>query len=325
MRWPRSGGVIAEEGIDCGWLHSGSLMVATSAPQVARLHEGVERRRRFGMDEDDLRLLEPPEIAERVRVAGSARRIVHTALRSPRPGAAGARAGDVACERRGVIIYERTTAESIEPGRVRCATGTLRAGSVLRATEAYTVQQPGQRRLFMPLYSLMIATEPLPAGGLGRARLGRPRDRLRPAPPVLLRPAHPRRPHRHRRARRALPAGLADRRGLRAQRRRARAPRAHDRGALPGGGGRRDHASLGRPARRAARLVLLGLLRPGHGLRLGRRLHRARRRHEQRARAARSPISCCGETPTSSRCRGSGTRARAGSPSRCASWPRARS
>jgi glycine/D-amino acid oxidase-like deaminating enzyme len=39
----------------------------------------------------------------------------------------------------------------------------LRAGSVLRATEAFTVQQPGQRRLFMPLYSLMIATEPLPA------------------------------------------------------------------------------------------------------------------------------------------------------------------
>ena len=34
---------------------------------------------------------------------------------------------------------------------------------MLRATEAFTVQQPGERRLFMPLYSLMIATEPLPA------------------------------------------------------------------------------------------------------------------------------------------------------------------
>ena len=32
---------IADEGIDCGWLHSGSLLVATSAPQVARLHEAV--------------------------------------------------------------------------------------------------------------------------------------------------------------------------------------------------------------------------------------------------------------------------------------------
>jgi glycine/D-amino acid oxidase-like deaminating enzyme len=32
---------------------------------------------------------------------------------------------------------------------------------VLRCTEAFTVQLPGQRRRFLPLYSLMIATEPL--------------------------------------------------------------------------------------------------------------------------------------------------------------------
>jgi glycine/D-amino acid oxidase-like deaminating enzyme len=69
----------------------------------------------------------------------------------------------VACERHGVTIYERTTAEAIEPGRVRCAGGVVRADSVVRATEAFTVEQPGERRLFMPLYSLMIATEPLPA------------------------------------------------------------------------------------------------------------------------------------------------------------------
>jgi len=155
------GRVIAEEGIECGWLHGGSLLVATSAPQVARLHESVERRRAFGMGEDDLRLLEPPEIYQRVRVRGA-----RAASFTPHCGrldpARLARGLALACERRGVVIYEGTTAESIEPGRVRCATGTLLAGSVLRATEAYTVQQPGQRRLFMPLYSLMIATEPLP-------------------------------------------------------------------------------------------------------------------------------------------------------------------
>ena len=155
------GRVIAEEGIECGWLHGGSLLVATSAPQVARLHTAVERRRAFGIGEDDLRLLEPPEIYQRLRVRGA-----RAASFTPHCGrldpARLARGLALACERRGVVIYEGTTAESIEPGRVRCATGTLLAGSVLRATEAYTVQQPGQRRLFMPLYSLMIATEPLP-------------------------------------------------------------------------------------------------------------------------------------------------------------------
>jgi len=156
------GGVIGDEGIDCGWLHGGSLLVATSAPQVARLHEAVERRRTFGMGEDDLRLLEPSEIYQRVRVRG-ARAASYTPHCGRVDPARLARGLAVACERRGVVIYEGTAAHAIEPGVVRCAGGDLRAGSVLRATEAFTVQQPGQRRLFMPLYSLMIATEPLPA------------------------------------------------------------------------------------------------------------------------------------------------------------------
>ena len=156
------GRVIADEGIDCGWLHGGSLLVATSAPQVARLHEGVERRRAFGVGEEDLRLLEPSEIYQRVRVRG-ARAASYTPHCGRVDPARLARGLALACERRGVVIYEGTAATSIEPGRVRCASGTLRAPAVLRATEAFTVQQSGQRRLFMPLYSLMIATEPLPS------------------------------------------------------------------------------------------------------------------------------------------------------------------
>jgi glycine/D-amino acid oxidase-like deaminating enzyme len=156
------GRVIAEEGIECGWLHSGSLLVATSAPQVARLHEAVERRRAFGMGEDDLRLLGPAELAQRLRVRGA-----RAASFTPHCGrvdpARLARGLALACERRGVVIYEGSEAETIEPGHVRCSHGSLRADSVLRATEAFTVQQRGERRRFMPLYSLMIATEPLPA------------------------------------------------------------------------------------------------------------------------------------------------------------------
>jgi glycine/D-amino acid oxidase-like deaminating enzyme len=156
------GNAIATEAIDCGWLHSGSLMVATSAPQVGRLHEGIARRRSFGVDENDLRLLEPAELERRVRVSGA-----RAASFTPHCGrvdpARLARGLAVACERRGVTIYERTAAETIESGRVRCANGVLRADSVLRATEAFTVQQRGERRRFMPLYSLMVATEPLPA------------------------------------------------------------------------------------------------------------------------------------------------------------------
>jgi glycine/D-amino acid oxidase-like deaminating enzyme len=113
------------------------------------------------MGEDDLRLLEPPELDERLRVSGA-----RAASFTPHCGrvdpARLARGLARACEHRGVTIYERTAADAIEPGRVVCAGGVVRAASVLRATEAFTVQQRGERRRFMPLYSLMVATEPLP-------------------------------------------------------------------------------------------------------------------------------------------------------------------
>ena len=37
----------------------------------------------------------------------------------------------------------------------------MRASVVVRATEAYTTRLPGSRRVVLPIYSLMIATEPL--------------------------------------------------------------------------------------------------------------------------------------------------------------------
>ena len=70
---------------------------------------------------------------------------------------------------RGAHIFEGTEALSLEPARgshrARVVTdhGTVRATYVVRATEGYTTQFPGSRRDVAPLYSLMIATEPLPA------------------------------------------------------------------------------------------------------------------------------------------------------------------
>ena len=65
----------------------------------------------------------------------------------------------------------------LAPGRVVTAAGTVRARNVVRATEGYTPRLPGYRRAVAPVYSLMIATEPLPAatwdkiGLAGRADL----------------------------------------------------------------------------------------------------------------------------------------------------------
>jgi glycine/D-amino acid oxidase-like deaminating enzyme len=155
------GDVVAAEGIECGYVRAGDVMVATSPPQRARCESGVRAWRELGATEDDIRLLDAAETAEHVRVAGclASSYTPHCARIDPARLVRGLAA---ACERAGVTIHERTEATAIEPGRVVTAHGTVRAPVVLRATEAYTTALPGESLRYLPLYSLMVATEPLP-------------------------------------------------------------------------------------------------------------------------------------------------------------------
>jgi glycine/D-amino acid oxidase-like deaminating enzyme len=59
------------------------------------------------------------------------------------------------------------------PGAILTTHGTVRAEIVVRATEGYTPSLRGERRRFIPLYSLMIATEPLPAAAWDQIGLRR--------------------------------------------------------------------------------------------------------------------------------------------------------
>jgi glycine/D-amino acid oxidase-like deaminating enzyme len=58
-------------------------------------------------------------------------------------------------------IYEQTEVVGIEPHRVRTRHGTVTADVVVRATEGYTPLLAGHRRVVAPVYSLVVATEPL--------------------------------------------------------------------------------------------------------------------------------------------------------------------
>ncbi len=70
-------------------------------------------------------------------------------------------------ERRGVRLFEQSPVTRIEPGRVVTADGTVRAETILRATEGYTPTLAGEQRTVVPVYSLVLATEPLPAVDVG--------------------------------------------------------------------------------------------------------------------------------------------------------------
>ena len=154
------GRVAAAEGIDCGFARGGAVRVARNQPQARRQREEVAHHRALGFTPDEIRLLDAAEATGLVNATGVLSGI-HL-----RPGAAVdpgrlVRGLADAAERGGVQIAEQTRARSIGDHDVVTDRGTVRARSVVRATEAYTRDLPGARRDLLPVYSLMVATEPL--------------------------------------------------------------------------------------------------------------------------------------------------------------------
>jgi glycine/D-amino acid oxidase-like deaminating enzyme len=123
--------------------------------------------RSFGFGDDDYRWLDAAEAAGEIAARGvlGAAWTPHCASVHP---ALLARGLAEAVERRGAPIHERSAVLAIEPGApgrrpaAVTAAGRVRADVVVRATEGYTPGLAGHRRTLVPVYSLMIATEPLP-------------------------------------------------------------------------------------------------------------------------------------------------------------------
>jgi glycine/D-amino acid oxidase-like deaminating enzyme len=155
------GRVTKDEGIECHFAKGGTITLATSAAQVQRLRHHLADQARFGFGEADFRWLDRQQTADRVRSDKAIGSVYSPHCGVVHPGRL-VRGLATAVERRGVRIYERTTATLLEPGRVVTTTGVLRAGAVLDCMEAFRVKMPHRRREVAPVYSLMVATEPLP-------------------------------------------------------------------------------------------------------------------------------------------------------------------
>jgi glycine/D-amino acid oxidase-like deaminating enzyme len=158
------GRVAAAEGIDCHWHKGGTVTLARTPAQLRRARAEAEA-------DSDVILLGPDEAAKRcgaTRVLGGTYTPHCAAIHPARLVRGLARA----VERRGVAIYERTPVLRLRRGAADTPLGTVRAPIVVRATEAYTPGLPGSRRAVVPVYSLMVATPPLPASfwdGVGLA------------------------------------------------------------------------------------------------------------------------------------------------------------
>ena len=153
--------VTQKEDIDCHLAKGGYLNLARTTAQVDRVQELLKYYRSWGFGEEDYRWLPADEASARLnatKVLGSGY-TPHCAAIHP---ARLVRGLAETAARAGVTIYENTRVLELGDRKLRCETGTVSADVVVRATEGFTARLPGHRRTVAPIYSLMIATEPLP-------------------------------------------------------------------------------------------------------------------------------------------------------------------
>jgi glycine/D-amino acid oxidase-like deaminating enzyme len=138
--------------VDAHFAKGGTLSLARGPAQVARLHDDPGDHGGTWLSADEAR--------GRIAATGvdGASFTRHCAALHPGRLVRGlARV----VEAQGATLYEHTAATALHPGRVVTRNGTVRAGVIIRATEGYTADIPATHRLLAPVWSLIIATEPL--------------------------------------------------------------------------------------------------------------------------------------------------------------------
>ena len=155
------GAVTKTNGIDCGYAKGGTLSLIRSRAQIERAREKLGHARSWGEDSHDISLLDAAEAQARLKATDVIGALFTPHCAAVHPAKLVRGLADVV-ERKGATIHEGTTVTAISPHRVDTRNGVVRADVVVRATEGYTPTIRGYRRALAPVYSLMMATEPLP-------------------------------------------------------------------------------------------------------------------------------------------------------------------
>ncbi len=156
------GAVVAAEGIACDWVNGGTVTLARTRAQLARA-----RAQAAAAGPDRIELLGAAEASALVGAAGVLGATFTPDCARIQPARL-VRGLAAAVQRRGGRVVEGTAALSIGPRRVVTNRGVVRAAVTVRATEAWAAA-PGVTgtalapRAVVPVYSLIVATRPLPA------------------------------------------------------------------------------------------------------------------------------------------------------------------
>jgi len=177
------GRVAAAEGIDAGFHKGGELIVARGPHHVPAIEGALREYERFGFGEH-YRLLDASGVAEKVRIAGVVAGLWSGSAAIVHPGRL-VRGLAVLVERMGARIVERTPVTDFRaaasgaamggaamgggaagtpagaPAALITPRGEIRAPVIVLAGEAYLARLPKLHRQLVPLYSLIVLTEPI--------------------------------------------------------------------------------------------------------------------------------------------------------------------
>jgi len=155
------GRVAAVEGIDCHYDKSGNIALARSQAQLSRARKALTAASEFGLAKQT-QFVSPSEARAMVNATDVLGGLYteHCAVIQPELLVQGLLD---TVKRRGAKVFEQTAVQRIGDKKAVTPRGTVNADVIIRATEAYTPQLPGYERVVVPIYSLVVATEPLPA------------------------------------------------------------------------------------------------------------------------------------------------------------------
>jgi glycine/D-amino acid oxidase-like deaminating enzyme len=146
------------EGIAADIAPGGTVVLARNDAQLRRARDEVAEADDYGLGTT---LLDGPGASARLAATGVLGATFNPNCAAIQPAKLTRGLADVV-EARGARIFERTTVTALSPHLAETARGKVRATHLVRATEGYTAALPGLRRALAPVYSLIIATEPLP-------------------------------------------------------------------------------------------------------------------------------------------------------------------
>ncbi len=155
--------VCQQENIDAHFYKGGILTLARGEHHIPMLRAALDGYCRLGLGEH-YQWLSAPEALERVRVTNVCGAMYASQNASVHPARL-VRGLARAIEKRGGVIYERTEVLDVKSGSSPCLitpAGELRAKqAVVLAGESYLTRLPRLHRVVLPVYSLIVLTEPL--------------------------------------------------------------------------------------------------------------------------------------------------------------------